>query len=120
MYIEHAFGLLKNRFPCLKAMGRHNDMKDVHRVVQALMVIHNLCIDWEDAPTDPRAETFEGADGEGNNGQEEDEDVDCTGDNGLERTENGDIRIPPYESDEWQKEEGRKMCIEIMDRLFPL
>ncbi|QRW00132.1 DDE superfamily endonuclease [Ceratobasidium sp. AG-Ba] len=46
--IECAFGRFKSRFPSLYLMGTPEDMKDLYRSVQALMVLHNLCIDFHD------------------------------------------------------------------------
>ena len=66
IYIEHVFGLLKSRFQSLRQLGRHEDIKQAYRVIQALMVIHNLCIDFGDQPMDG------GDDTQGNVTQEED------------------------------------------------
>ncbi|QRV77942.1 DDE superfamily endonuclease [Ceratobasidium sp. AG-Ba] len=46
--VEHAFGLLKKRFPSLTLMGTSHNIQTVHRLVEALIVLHNLCIDYDD------------------------------------------------------------------------
>ena len=46
--VEQAFGMLKGRFPSLKFLGTPNDIKDAHRAIEALMAIHNFCIDNDD------------------------------------------------------------------------
>lgn len=48
--MEHAFGLLKGRFLSLKEMGTHHDIQETYKVIEALMVIHNMCIDHGDRP----------------------------------------------------------------------
>ena len=50
IYVEHAFGMLKGRFPSLKELPAFDNMDEAYKVIQAMMVIHNLCIDWGDAP----------------------------------------------------------------------
>lgn len=50
--VEQAFGMLKGRFPSLKFFGTPNDMEDAYRAVQALMAVHNFCIDNDDHPED--------------------------------------------------------------------
>ncbi|KAF8578402.1 hypothetical protein K439DRAFT_1300408, partial [Ramaria rubella] len=52
IWVEHAFGLLKGRFPALKAMGSANNIQEVYKAVEALMVVHNLCIDMDNHPED--------------------------------------------------------------------
>ncbi|KAA1479950.1 hypothetical protein DENSPDRAFT_742384, partial [Dentipellis sp. KUC8613] len=48
--VEQAFGMLKGRFPGLKTMGTPHDIKDAYRAVEALMAVHNFCIDHDDHP----------------------------------------------------------------------
>jgi hypothetical protein len=44
--------MLKGHFPALKDMGVGQDMHTIYKVVEALLVIHNLCIDLNDHPED--------------------------------------------------------------------
>ncbi|KAG8731874.1 hypothetical protein FRC10_001392, partial [Ceratobasidium sp. 414] len=46
--IECAFGRLKARFPSLHRLGAVEDMKDLYRAVEAMMVLHNMCYDLHD------------------------------------------------------------------------
>lgn len=48
---EHAFGILKHRFLSLKKMGTHNDVQSVYKVIEALMILHNICMIWKDECT---------------------------------------------------------------------
>ncbi|KAG9088234.1 hypothetical protein FRC06_002159 [Ceratobasidium sp. 370] len=48
VHVECAIGKLKARFPCLNMMGTPENIKDLYRTIQALMVIHNLCVDFHD------------------------------------------------------------------------
>jgi hypothetical protein len=46
--VECSFGRFKARFPALLAMGTPADIKDLYRTLEALMALHNLCIDYHD------------------------------------------------------------------------
>ncbi|KAG8722912.1 hypothetical protein FRC08_000012 [Ceratobasidium sp. 394] len=48
--IERTFGQLKGRFPALKLLGPVENMKELHRAVEAMMVLHNACYDLHDRP----------------------------------------------------------------------
>ncbi|KAG8731119.1 hypothetical protein FRC10_002013, partial [Ceratobasidium sp. 414] len=48
--IERAFGRLKARFPALKRLGPTEDMSDLYRAIEALMILHNMCFDLHDRP----------------------------------------------------------------------
>lgn len=48
--VEHTFGLWKARFPSLKAMGRHEKVIDLFKAIEALMILHNICLVHGDAP----------------------------------------------------------------------
>ncbi|KAG9081987.1 hypothetical protein FRC06_005296 [Ceratobasidium sp. 370] len=48
--VEWAFGRLKGRFPALKRLGAVRDMADIYRAIEAMMVVHNLCHEFSDAP----------------------------------------------------------------------
>ncbi|QRW12983.1 DDE superfamily endonuclease [Ceratobasidium sp. AG-Ba] len=47
--VEHAFGMLKSRFESLKFMGTSRDIQINFKTLEALMALHNLCIDYKDA-----------------------------------------------------------------------
>jgi hypothetical protein len=46
--VEHAFGMLKMRFPGVRLMGTSLDIQNNHQAVEALLTVHNLCIDYND------------------------------------------------------------------------
>lgn len=48
--VEQAFGMLKGRFLSLKDLGRHHNIDNAYKAIEAIMVIHNLGIDWGDKP----------------------------------------------------------------------
>lgn len=57
--VEHSFGLLKGRFPALQDLGDVTNVEDVYRFINALMVLHNMCVDHGDRPEDiPGFDTF--------------------------------------------------------------
>jgi len=58
--VEHAFGLLKGRFPTLRDIPGRN-LDTIYKGIEALMVIHNILIELGDDPEDI----------EGFNGQED-------------------------------------------------
>jgi hypothetical protein len=47
---EHAYGLLKGCFLSLKGMGEHKDVQTKYKAIEAMLVLHNICIDWNDHP----------------------------------------------------------------------
>lgn len=113
IYIEHVFGLLKSRFQSLRQLGRHEDIKQAYRVIQALMVIHNLCIDFGDQPMDG------GDDTQGNVTQEEDiTQEDILGYGGVEMDEA--VQLPEGETAELLREEGQAKRNAVLDDLFPV
>lgn len=62
MWVERTFNRLKTRFPSLRAMGEVSDINDLYRSIAALMVLHNICIDFGDSPfEDPNWEADDGA-----------------------------------------------------------
>lgn len=50
IYIEHAFGRLKGRFPHLRFLSGV-DLEEIYRSIKALMIIHNILEGWGDNPT---------------------------------------------------------------------
>jgi hypothetical protein len=109
---EHAFGLLKGRFPSMKEMGRHEDIQDAFKAIEAMMIIHNICIDWNDRPD--RIWDFDPTDHWSDIGRG---DVDA--DIGLEVID-GEAHVPEHETNAWLKEMGRQKRIIILNELFPI
>jgi hypothetical protein len=115
VYVEHAFGMLKGRFPALKEFPAMDDMLDVYRTVEALMVIHNLCIDWGDHPEaicdyDPQ------------NSHEDEEDEELNLEMGIYSSVEleGEGDVPAYETDPWLKREGDRKRMNIVNDMFPM
>lgn len=110
--VEQAFGLLKGQFPSLKLFGTTHDIKDTYRAVEALMVVHNLCIDLGDEPED--IPHFDPSDLDmqrevvaGRFGEADAEDVPLA-----------DLE-PVFGTDEELREAGYQMREEIFNSLFP-
>jgi hypothetical protein len=108
---EHAFGLLKGRFPSLKEMGRHEDIQDAFKAIEAMMIIHNICIDWNDRPDciwdfNPTDDWSD---------DDDDDDVDAD----LEVI-GGEAHVPDHETNAWLKEMGRQKRNVILNELFPI
>ncbi|KAE9387071.1 hypothetical protein BT96DRAFT_838206, partial [Gymnopus androsaceus JB14] len=95
--VEHAFGKLKGCFPSLKEMGSHKKVQEMYKVIEVLLILHNMCINYGDVPEyifdfDPTNDTIpvEVAAGDIQFGL-----VDI----------NQETNIPLYETDQWIKEE---------------
>lgn len=50
IFVEHAFGRLKGRFPHLRQMTGY-DLEDMYRSIEAVMIIHNILEAFGDDPT---------------------------------------------------------------------
>ncbi|EJF58573.1 hypothetical protein DICSQDRAFT_66690, partial [Dichomitus squalens LYAD-421 SS1] len=62
IFVEHAFGCLKGRFPILRSMSCH-DVDEVYKILESLMVIHNILERFQDDPAD--IEDFDDEEDEG-------------------------------------------------------
>lgn len=47
--VEHAFGMLKGRFPFLRHIPNY-DIDHVYHIIEALLIVHNFLIDRSDDP----------------------------------------------------------------------
>lgn len=109
--VEHAFGKLKGCFPSLKALGANQDIHEIYRAVQAMMVLHNLCIDWGDSP-----EEIPFFDPDTAEDDAQPLNVDLTD---YTAPAVGDPNVPLWETDDWLKHAGQQMREDSMDDLFP-
>ena len=50
IFVEHAFGRLKGRFPILRAIPGRN-LSSMYRLIEALLVVHNILETYGDDPT---------------------------------------------------------------------
>jgi hypothetical protein len=48
--VEHGFGCFKLRFQSARIMGGHKDVQDVWRAIDALLILHNMCLHHGDHP----------------------------------------------------------------------
>lgn len=106
---EHAFGRLKGRSPSLKDMGHHNNVHDLYKAIEALMILHNICIDWKDEPEyidPPRPD------------EEMPEEIDAN--ENINIVVAGGTDIPSHKTNKWLKEEGYRKRQAILDDLFPV
>ena len=105
--VEHAFGLLKGRFRSLKEMGPHADIQEMYKAIEALLILHNMCIDYGDKPDDDWE-----IDLDEERSVEHEEDPDAM------IIENGE-NIPARETNAWLKRQGRAKRMIIFNDLFP-
>ncbi|KIM79609.1 hypothetical protein PILCRDRAFT_89993 [Piloderma croceum F 1598] len=106
---EHAFGLLKGLFPLLKGMGRHKDIQDAFKAIEAMMIIHNICIDRRDRPD--HIWDFDPTDGLSD---DKDEEPDICGE-----VIEGKAHVSDHETNVWLMETGRQKHDIIFNELFP-
>ena len=115
---EHAYGLLKGRFLSLKGMGEHKDIQTIYKAIEAMLVLHNICIDWNDHPDNiwqyNSTDIWAGWDGVEDR-VDEDEEIEV----GIEDIE-GEANIPEHETPQYLKDEGRRKRQIIFDELFPI
>jgi len=119
---EHAYGLLKGRFLSLKGMGEHKDIQTIYKAIEAMLVLHNICIDWDDHPDTiwqyNSTDIWEGWDGMEDRVDDED-DEDEGMEVGIDDIE-GEANIPTRETPQYLKDEGRRKRQIIFDELFPI
>lgn len=115
--VEHAFGIFKGRFLSLRVMGPHDDVQDIYRVIEALIILHNFCIEHDDRPEDIYDFVLQ-LDRDEYPPDDYDADVNEDEDFGY-RGITGDAHIPPYETDHWLKEMGYRKRLALLDELFP-
>jgi hypothetical protein len=114
--VEHTFGLLKGRFPCLRDLPPEQDIRDTYRVVEALFALHNMCIDLGDVPE--LIPLFDSSDPDHDDTEDDRADVDISGYGGV--VGDDEPELPAWESDEWLREAGRHRRLAILNDLFPL
>jgi hypothetical protein len=110
--VEHAFGALKGRFRSLQRLGAHRNEEDNWRVIESLLILHNMCLYYGDRP-----EQFDGL-------QESQKDKSDTMHLDIGNPDDTSVNmgetthLPEHESDVWLKEEGHKMRNQMLDELF--
>src|SRR5882724_5619380 len=115
-----AYGLSRpkacSKVPGLKELGGTHDMSALYNAVEALMVVHNLCISLDDHPEDiwdydPSDDTM----------VEEEEEED--GDSGIQNYGNvilQRVQLPGRETEAWLKAHGIAKRLELLTKLCPI
>jgi hypothetical protein len=114
--VEHAFGVFKGRFLSLRVMGAHDDMQEIYRVMEALIILHNICIELEDRPEDIIDFVLQ-LDSDDYPPENFDADEDIQVDN-IEDIA-GQPQIPGHETDLWLKKQGYQKRLALLDELIP-
>ena len=109
---EHAYGRLKGRFRGLRGLGPHYNIRDCYRAIEALLILHNICIDLGDRPE--LIPWFNPKDDDEDEDEEEELDPDEAPLPPL-----GEANIPLHETDQWLKEQGYAKRLALLDYLFP-
>ena len=90
-------------------MGPHKDIEDVYRTIEALMVLHNTAIDFNDRPSDEW----------GHDESLDDQDTEHDGDEDpLIQIVVGQAQVPAYETDNYLKEQGRIKRLALLNKLL--
>ncbi|KIY61077.1 hypothetical protein CYLTODRAFT_363352, partial [Cylindrobasidium torrendii FP15055 ss-10] len=112
---EHVFGLLKGRFPSLRLLDAHSNPEEIYRVIDALIVLHNILLfigdkldhilSYKDifSPEDDQLDHDFDLEGSPIGGEMVDDDPD----------------VPPHESITWQREEGFRKRDQLLDEVCP-
>jgi len=118
--VEHAFGALKGRFRALRHLGAHRDEQDNWQVIEALLILHNMCLFYSDHPeTFAQLPKFH----ESPSSLAAMAEVDLTEEilnNPPVSMVDGPTNLPQYETDTWLKEQGQVVRRRLLDELFPV
>jgi len=103
---QNMHGLLKGCFLSLKGMGEHKDIQTICQAIEAMLVLHDICIDWNDHPDTiweyNSTDIWESWDGVEDRVDDEDEETEV----GIDDIEGG-ANIPKHETPQYLKDEGR-------------
>ena len=120
---EHAYGLLKGCFLSLKGMGEHKDIQVIYKAIEAMLVIHNICINWNDHPETiwqyDFTDIWAGWDGVEDRVDEDEDEEDEQTEIGIEVIERK-VNIPEHETAQYLKNEGRRKWQIVFNELFPI
>ncbi|KAJ7194554.1 hypothetical protein GGX14DRAFT_377911, partial [Mycena pura] len=112
--VEHAFGCLKLCFRSLQMMGAHANVDDVWRAIDALLIMHNMCLWYGDHPQS--FEEYSDKLGDDRIREVQDEDHDTI----LSLSSMGAANIPRHETATWLKQQGIQFQKELLDIVCPL
>ena len=114
--IEHAFGILKGWFLSLRVMGPHDDVQEIYHVIEALIILHNICLEHNDQPEDiyDYVLSLESESEDAVDADEED-----SGNFGCEDI-TGEAQVPGHETDNWLKVQGYRKQMALLNELFPV
>ena len=114
--IEHAFDILKGRFLSLRVMSPHDDVQEIYCVTEALIILHNICLEHNDQPEDiyDYVLSLESESEDAVDADEED-----SGNFGCEDI-TGEAQVPGHETDNWLKVQGYRKWMALLNELFPV
>lgn len=123
IWSEHAFGKLKGRFRSLKCFAVHDTMMETFTTIEALLILHNICIDFGDQP-----EWILNFDTDKQDGWDSDSDME-DGDLAIGRLQadivavaqqlSGEVAVPDWQTDTRLKAAGKQMRLNFLEELFP-
>ena len=92
-------------------MGEHKDIQMIYEAIEAMLVLHNICIDWNDHPD--TIWQYNSTDIWEDRVDDEDEETEV----GIDDIE-GEANIPKCETPQYLKDEGWQKQQIIFDELF--
>ncbi|KZT60620.1 hypothetical protein CALCODRAFT_429004 [Calocera cornea HHB12733] len=110
--IEHAFGDLKGRFRSLCDLGTMDNMEELYKVIEAMLVLHNICIILGDRPEE--IEDFEQVMDAGHD--EESELQSARWEQGLDGESMTSSQL--HETDLYLRTKGRHVQLRVLNKLF--
>lgn len=116
--IEHAFGILKGQFLSLRVMGPHDNVQEIYCVIEALIILHNICLEHNDQPEDIYDYVLS-LDSDSELEDDVDADEDDSGNFGCEDV-TGEVQVPGHETDNWLKVQGYSKWMALLNELFPV
>lgn len=112
--VEHAFGAIKGRFPSLRYLGTHADPDEIYRLIEAILVFHNILLFIGDRPE----HILKFSDVLGSSDRLDD-DIDLDAGFGGQRFEDRP-EVPAHETLDWLKRAGHELRLRILNDVFPI
>ena len=109
-------------FLSLKGMGEHKNIQTLYKAIEAMLVLYNIHIEWNDHPEsilqcDP-TDICPGWDGVEDEDDKDGEEENNAADGGIEAIM-GETNIPMCKTVNYLQEEGQRKWQIIFDELFP-
>lgn len=99
-------------------MGPHDNVQEIYHVIEALIILHNICLEHNDQPEDIYDYVLS-LDSDSELEDDVDADEDDSGNFGCEDV-TGEVQVPWHETDNWLKVQGYSKWMALLNELFPV